>query len=211
MKKVNILLNKIATIVCYKRSSQKVNCLEKKHLIINDKIYKCCSTKLRSKPNVKQLGITNYQYIKNNKLYLQYQIKKYMSEYRYQHTLRVLDTITKIAIYNHFNDKDIWRCQIAGILHDIAKELSISRLKYLVSNKELAIFPSIHCAHGLAGAKIAKQKFKINDLKILDAINNQHFLMNVKKIYPKYFGKFINWIRKNINDWYNCCWKRWGG
>ena len=30
-----------------------------------------------------------------------------MSEYRYCHTLRVLDTISKIAIYNNFNDKDI--------------------------------------------------------------------------------------------------------
>lgn len=166
------LLNKLTTIICYKRSNKKIIQIAKKHLIIDDKIFACCSTKLRSKPNINQLGKSNYQFIKNNKLYLQYQIKKYMSEYRYCHTLRVLDTISKIAIYNNFNDKDIWRCQIAAILHDIAKELPMHKLQHLVSANELASFPSFHCAHGLAGAKIAKQNFKINDQKILDAINS---------------------------------------
>lgn len=166
------LIDKLTTIICWKRSSKKINPISKKHLIINDEIYNCCSTKLRLKPNIKQLGAINYHYIKNNKLYLQYQIKNYMSDKRYQHTLRVLDTISQIAISNHFNDEDIWRCQIAAILHDIAKEIPISKLKHLISNQEFATFPSAHCAHGLAGAKIAKQVFEINDLKILDAINN---------------------------------------
>ena len=55
-----------------------------------------------------------------------------MTERRYQHTLRVLDTITKIAVGNNFNDKEILQAQTAAILHDIAKQYSEEQLKTIL-------------------------------------------------------------------------------
>ena len=59
------------------------------------------------------LGKTNIDYIKNNHLYLEHVIKNKLPLSRYLHTLRVLDTATKIGYGNNFNDKEIFQLQIA--------------------------------------------------------------------------------------------------
>ncbi|MCQ2956654.1 MAG: bis(5'-nucleosyl)-tetraphosphatase (symmetrical) YqeK [Mycoplasmoidaceae bacterium] len=95
-----------------------------------------------------------------------------MTERRYQHTLRVLDTVTKIAQSNNFTDEDILRCQTAALLHDIAKKMTDQELRSIISNDELSSFPTYHCAHGLAGARLASKDFGIKDPIVLDAIEN---------------------------------------
>ncbi len=166
------VINSLSTIVCYKRGNKPIKRIFSKHIILNATKVDYDSTSNRLKPSIKDLGKENYDFIKKNHLYLQDKVKPYMSPRRYQHTLRVLETITKIAVGNKFSDEDILRCQTAALLHDIAKQYSEEQTKTILTDYELKQFPTIHCAHGLAGVKIAKADFDIYDPIILDAINN---------------------------------------
>ncbi|MCQ2748042.1 MAG: bis(5'-nucleosyl)-tetraphosphatase (symmetrical) YqeK [Mycoplasmoidaceae bacterium] len=137
------------------------------------------SSDLRKKIDEHNVGKINFDLIKCNGLYLEHKVKEYMSQSRYQHTLRVLDTATKIAVGNHFNDEDVLRCQTASLLHDIAKQYDDQQLRSIVTNDELASFPSYHCAHGLAGARLAKKDFNIKDPLVIDAIENHVIFKDV--------------------------------
>jgi len=165
-------INKLSTIVCYRRGDKPLKKLDKKHIILQDPVFDCSSTDNREVPKIKYLGKKNYQYIIDNNLYPQTKVKKLMSQHRFEHTSRVVETITQIAMGNHFSDKDIWRSQLAGWLHDIAKECKDKKLLALVTEKELNSFPSWHCAHGLAGSRLAAKLFNVKDKYVLDAIAN---------------------------------------
>lgn len=165
-------INNLSTIVCYKRGIKPVKRINDKHIILPNAIIKCSSSELRQTLNVQELGQKNHDFILENGLYIQSKVKSYMSEHRYQHTLRVLDTVTKIAQSNNFSDEDVLRCQIAALLHDVAKQYTDQQLRTIISNDELSSFPSYHCAHGLAGSRLAEKDFGIKDQIILDAISN---------------------------------------
>lgn len=165
-------INSLCTIVCYKRGGKKITRLNDKHIILSAHEIKCSSSDLRTSLKLEDLGQKNFNYIKDNGLYIEAKIRPYLTQRRYEHTLRVLDTVTKIAMGNNFDDNDILRCQTAALLHDIAKNLSDQELRAIVSNDELAKFPTYHCAHGLAGARIAHDKLSIKDADILDAVEN---------------------------------------
>jgi len=174
------VINKLSTIVCYRRGSNSIKKLDKKHIILQDPVFDCSSTDNRIEPKVELLGQKNYDYIIANHLYLDTKVKTYMSQRRFEHTLRVVETITQIAMGNHFEDKDIWRCQLAAMLHDIAKECKDTKLLKIVSQKELDSFPSWHCAHGLAGSRLAAKDFNVKDELVLDAIKNHVIFENLK-------------------------------
>jgi len=165
-------INKLCTIVCYRRGKNPAKHIFDKHIILSDKVFDCSSTEARALPTEKQIGEANCKFIEENDLYLQRKIIPYMSQRRYEHTLRVIGTITQIASGNNFSDPDILKCQIAAALHDIAKQYSDQQLRTIISNDELNSFPSYHCAHGLAGMRLAKRDFKIKDEMILEAIDN---------------------------------------
>ena len=165
-------INSLCTIVCYKRGDKPVKRINDKHIILPDAQFKCSSSLLRANLTVEEVGQTNFDYIRHHGLYTQVKAKSYMSDRRYEHTLRVLDTITKIAMANHFSDEEILKCQTAALLHDIAKKMNDQELRTIVSNDELSQFPTYHCAHGLAGARLAKKELGITDEEVLDAIEN---------------------------------------
>lgn len=173
------VINNLSTIVCYKRGTKPVKRINDKHIILPDAIINCSSSELRQSLDVKQLGQKNRDFIASNGLYIQSKVKAYMSERRYEHTLRVLDTVTKIAQDNHFSDEDVLRCQIAALLHDIAKQYTDQELRTIISNDELSSFPSYHCAHGLAGSRLAEKDFGVKDQVILDAISNHVIFKDV--------------------------------
>lgn len=166
------VINNLSTIVCYKRGKNPIKRLNDKHIILADSAIDCASSDIRKNINPESVGQKNFDYIRQRGLYTQSQIQKYMSERRYQHTLRVLDTITKIATKNKWNDDDVLKCQSAALLHDIAKQLNDQELRAIISNDELSQFPTYHCAHGLAGARLAQKDFGVTDHDILDAIEN---------------------------------------
>ena len=91
-------------------------------------------------------------------------LKDILSEKRYTHSVGVMEMAAKLAeIYG----ADVETAKLAGILHDIAKEMSSEeKLKYVKENNiiinevERINTPILH---GKIGADIAKKKYGINE------------------------------------------------
>ncbi len=97
-------------------------------------------------------------------------LKAELSEYRFRHTMGVADTAKDLAQKYGENEEVAY---IAGLLHDIAKELSLDKLlnlaeKYNADPDEITKTSSA-LMHGLIGAYMAREKFGVED-KIFDAI-----------------------------------------
>ncbi len=97
-------------------------------------------------------------------------LKDILSEKRYIHSIGVMEMAGKLAeIYN----VDIQTAKIAGLLHDIAKEMSPEEmLKYVEDNNiEIDEIERINTPilHGKIGADISKKRYNVNE-KIQKAI-----------------------------------------
>ncbi len=98
-------------------------------------------------------------------------LKENLSEKRYIHSLNVADAARRLA---EINGADADKCYLAGLLHDICKELSkqeqlelVMRSEFEVSKIELGA-PKTH--HAIAGAVFVKEKYGIADRDILSPI-----------------------------------------
>ena len=94
-----------------------------------------------------------------------------LSEKRYYHSLCVADAARRLA---EINGADSDKCYLAGLLHDICKELPkdvqldlVLRSGYDVSEIELNA-PKTH--HAVAGAQFIKEKYGIDDPDILTPV-----------------------------------------
>lgn len=127
---------KIYFFISVKKYKQlKKNKTKKFNNVKNNLIENNCTfgnTKIFSNFNKKMFGKMNVDYIKKKHLYLEYMIKNKLSKSRYLHTLRVLNTATKIGYGNNFNDKQILQLQIAAILHDIGKMYDDKQIKKIL-------------------------------------------------------------------------------
>lgn len=91
-------------------------------------------------------------------------LKENMSERRYIHSLGVMEMAEELAkVYN----VDVEEARIAGLLHDIAKEMpSEEKLKYVEENN-LSIDEiekvNVSILHGKIGADIAKKRYGVNE------------------------------------------------
>lgn len=103
------------------------------------------------------------------------QIKKYIKEHlnetRYIHSIGVMETSENLAI--HYG-ADPFKARIAGLCHDCAKNFSKNKLIEIVEeNGEKLSEIYLHAPqllHGLAGAFITQNVFKIEDEDILNSI-----------------------------------------
>lgn len=100
------------------------------------------------------------------------QLRERLSPRRYQHSLGVAETARALA--ERFGaDSD--RAELAGLLHDVAREwrgpelLERARLLGLSIGylEEMAAMP---CLHGIVGADVATQAFGVTDDGLLSAI-----------------------------------------
>lgn len=101
------------------------------------------------------------------------EIKNKLPESRYLHSLAVADTAEMIA------DRENYSCEKArqaGLLHDYAKNLSLSELfniseiiidKWKIDQEELAI---PHLLHAPVAAYLAETKLGVSDYEVLEAI-----------------------------------------
>ncbi len=98
-------------------------------------------------------------------------IKIHLSEERYIHSLGVMKTSEDLA--KHYG-VDEYKARIAGLCHDCAKNFSFGDLinKARLSGERIdyVYYKSPQLLHGIVGAYIAKELFRINDKEILDAI-----------------------------------------
>lgn len=102
---------------------------------------------------------------------IQKELKQSLSEKRFRHTGGVAASARKLAeIYG--GDPD--QAELAGWLHDSAKEMKLPEMQELVKEKGFDIDPymldSRALLHGPAGAAYAELHFGIHDQAILDAI-----------------------------------------
>lgn len=92
------------------------------------------------------------------------ELKKNLSPYRYDHSLRVADTAKKLAKHYHIDEP---KAYITGLLHDIAKELSEEENQYWIEkyhlNKNLNEEKNRKIKHADIGAVIAKEKYHLDE------------------------------------------------
>lgn len=101
---------------------------------------------------------------------------KRLSPERYNHTICVCDLAVRLALKNKEN---VYNVQIAALLHDCAKDMSLQETKKYVLKRKLKIkyFDFLLCyapqvLHSYIGSDIAENKFKIKNKDILNAIAN---------------------------------------
>ena len=91
-------------------------------------------------------------------------LKDSLSEKRYIHSVGVMEMAVELAkIY----DEDIETAKIAGLLHDIAKEMPEEEMFNYIEENNMEIDEiekkNTKVLHGKIGADIAKKKYEIND------------------------------------------------
>ena len=98
-------------------------------------------------------------------------LKKNLKPNRYEHSLGVRDSAVLLAEKYKVDPK---KARLAGLIHDCAKNLKDEEILNLVREQDLEIcevcFKSPQIMHGLAGAIVAKNIFKVKDEDILNAV-----------------------------------------
>jgi len=139
------------------------------------------------------------------------QIKMHLEEIlrsrRYRHSLQVAHTAVKLAKRYRIDTR---KAEIAGLVHDCGKNISLDRMKELLRINKADLpkeYFSAALLHGFAGAIYARNVFKIADKDILDAVKyhtvgRKNMTMLEKIIYiadviePKREGGKIEMIRQ---------------
>ncbi|MDR0822214.1 MAG: bis(5'-nucleosyl)-tetraphosphatase (symmetrical) YqeK [Endomicrobium sp.] len=102
-------------------------------------------------------------------------ISKNLKRSRFIHCINVSKTAVELA---KIHKADITKAQIAALLHDCAKFMSYAeQIAFFKNRKKFRYFKDIaknapQLLHGFLAAVIAKEKFKINDRDILNAVAN---------------------------------------
>lgn len=98
-------------------------------------------------------------------------IKKNLSEHRYSHSMRVADMCVEIA---ERCDYDKQKAYLAGISHDIAKEIPKPKMVEIVKKSKYSVceyeMQHLSLLHGKAGAYILETKFGVKDEEVLGAV-----------------------------------------
>ncbi|WP_315073403.1 bis(5'-nucleosyl)-tetraphosphatase (symmetrical) YqeK [uncultured Clostridium sp.] len=98
-------------------------------------------------------------------------LKSNLKENRYIHTLGVADTAKKLAKLNGISEE---KAEIAGLAHDVAKNLSKDKIKEMMQENNIVLSDveenNPNLWHSIVGPIEAKNKLGIEDEEILDAI-----------------------------------------
>lgn len=93
-----------------------------------------------------------------------------LSDYRFQHILRVRDYAIKLATENGV---DADKAEVAALVHDYAKERPdadfLSVIRAMNMDPDLTHWGN-YIWHGIVGAEMIKSELGITDLEILDAV-----------------------------------------
>ena len=97
-------------------------------------------------------------------------VKSVMSEKRFAHTMGVAEEASRLAGIWDVNPE---KAYLAGLIHDVAKELPYSDAKRMIESSGLLddgdAFPDSVALHGFMAAHIAKTKLNITDEDVLNA------------------------------------------
>ncbi|NFO12071.1 HD domain-containing protein [Clostridium botulinum] len=105
--------------------------------------------------------------IEEIKLYL----KENLNSNRYNHTLGVVETAKKLAEVNKIS---IEKAEIAALAHDVAKNLSLQKMQLIIEKNNIELTntekENSNLWHSIIAPIEARNKLKINDEDILDAV-----------------------------------------
>jgi len=105
--------------------------------------------------------------IEEIKIYL----KTNLMEKRYTHILGVADTAKKLAKLNGISEE---KAEIAGLAHDVAKNLKIDTMKEIMEKSNIILSKveqnNANLWHSIIADIVAKDKLGIEDEDILDAV-----------------------------------------
>lgn len=170
-------ISKMVSLVTFARTGYQVNeNIDKFHFQIIDVAASNESSTAFKEGKLEMVDKEVLKYISREGLYLRQIVKNYMSKKRYDHTCSVADLAAEFARNNGLDAK---KAYIAGMLHDVAKEMDKKKALCLMkkhfskyTNKPEAIY------HQWLSAYIAKYDFLIEDEEILQAIMN-HTTANI--------------------------------
>lgn len=101
-------------------------------------------------------------------------LKVMLSKSRFEHTLSVAKKAIELGKQYGLDEET---CEMAGILHDCAKgnekyyeEKYLDEFKALISQSENRQYENPYLKHCLLGMIVAREKYKISDVGILNAI-----------------------------------------
>lgn len=142
----------------------------RKFNIVNVKSDKLCSVSSSDVRELKSLDIQDcvLKYISEHNLYYCGKMSHYIDEHRLNHSKSVALLCKKIADSN--NIKDSYKYYIAGLLHDIGKDVPKDVCEEIETTYKRYMPMDPRLYHQFYGCYIAKDDFGINDEEILDAI-----------------------------------------
>lgn len=164
-------LARLAKIIYFNRPGLELdkNNIQKYGMVeINGELYPVSSSDIRE---LKSLDTPDsvINYIIDNNLYFMNKIKSYMNPQRFIHSVSTARLSYEIAKAN--NLKDAHKAMIAGLLHDIGKDMPMEEQKRIMVEHfaQYVDYPPV-IYHQFIGAYLAEKDFKIDDPVILDAI-----------------------------------------
>jgi nicotinate-nucleotide adenylyltransferase len=136
------------------------------------------SSQIRSSVEIKNLVPEKvFDYIKEKKLYQNYDFNEILETLKtdynshLEHSIAVAYLAAELAEKYEISPQ---KAYLAGILHDCAKYIGVEKIKHLIKEHDIEVFEhelqAPKTLHAPVGAYIAKEKFGVNDEKILDAI-----------------------------------------
>ncbi|MDO5352916.1 MAG: nicotinate-nucleotide adenylyltransferase [Succinatimonas sp.] len=164
-------ISKLVQLVAFLRPGYTKNDnLEKYHFqLIDVEATNESSTAFR-KGDVSVVDQNVLKYICQEGIYLENLVRPYMSKKRFNHTCSVAKLASEFAKSNGLNAK---KAYIAGMLHDVAKEMDKDKaLKLMKTYYSEYVSKPEPIYHQWLSAYVAKNTFFIDDEEILQAITN---------------------------------------
>lgn len=126
------------------------------------------STEIRRGDNLLEVNQEIIKYILINRLYIDDILSKYMNKERLEHSKDVANYAIVLAkAYGISSEK----AYIAGILHDIGKQLPDAKTDEILSKMNITESIPNPVKHQFTGSYIAQHSFGINDKEILSSIS----------------------------------------
>lgn len=95
-------------------------------------------------------------------------IRSNLSDYRYNHSLRVMEEAERLAKHYH---ADIEKCKVCGLTHDMCKEFTREENEKIIEKynlpKELLNSENKNLAHGFIASILASEKYNFTSDMIL--------------------------------------------
>lgn len=165
--KFDTIKNKFKFIIA-SRGNNEIN-QDSDYLYLNNKSYNISSCEIKL-GRYKNIDPEVRKYIIKNNIYVELQLKQYLTGKRLQHVKSVKNLALKIYETNK-NGLRKNKIITATLLHDIAREYTENRLKNIIKKHYPDRINELeYIFHQYAGEYLAKKKFYITDPDILEAI-----------------------------------------